>query len=476
MFSNFFFNARKLALAGIFLAMLPQTSSGAENSAVLTKVEDLLQQKDFYAAKTLLARELKNNKHDWQLWMALGQVFEANEEYGQAIKAFNRAAEFKTGIEGLSARILRLQELAALNPAKKTTEPQPANKALSMLQQAHQLEGQGKILEAGRLFVEAVELDRSLLARDTDLIDLGLAAFKNSPPDPENLFYLGAFYFYAGQYTAADAVFNNYIEKFHDSDKIELARKLLSECREIMAQAIAAQAEASAAANSENSKTKAAAVQGDTTGQTPEEPAPEETEEAPVFTEEFVYESSGTDELPALVNARQKALALLEEYARESDEDTKLGIIWSLGKLRMPVPEVMSAFAGFLESDNVDTIFAALEALEKINEPGAQVCLGHLYKLLGHNDVQVVYRTIKAFSRMPMGGEQVVPKFCRIFQNEQIQARRQAITNAVKAYGQESVTILDAMLKQAERVNKRPIAELLSSVTGDDVETLINNS
>ena len=476
MFRNLFFNAKRLAFAGIFLALLPQACPGAENSAILTKVESLLLQKDFYAAKLLLARELKTSKHDWQLWMALGQVFEANEEYDQAIKAFNHAAEFKTGIEGLAARILRLQELAAHNPGRKNAEPQPANQALSLLQQAHQLEEQGKILEAGRLFVEAVELDRGLLAKDTSLLDRGLAAFKNSTPDPENLFYLGAFYFYAGQYTAAEAVLDNYLEKFHDSDKIELARKLLSECREIMAQAIAAQAEASAAANAKDNKTDPSAVQGDTTGQTPKEPESAEPEATPVFNEEFVYESTGIDELPALVNARQKALALLEEYARESDEEIKLGIIWNLGKLRMPVPEVMSGFAGFLESDNVDTIYAALEALEKIDEPGAQACLGHLYKLLGHNDVRVVYRTIKAFSRMPMGGEQVIAKFCRIFQNEQIPARRQAITSAVKAYGQESVAVLDAMLKQAERVNKRPIAELLGAVTGEDVETLINNS
>ena len=46
----------------------------------------------------------------------------------------------------------------------------------------------------------------------------------------------------------------------------------------------------------------------------------------------------------------------------------------------------------------------------------------------------------------------------------------------VKAYGNDAVTVLDAMLKEAQRADKRPIAELLSAITGEDIESLINKS
>lgn len=465
-----------LALAGLFIFSASQTLPASENTAVLSKVQSLMQQKDYYAAKLLLAGELKANKNSWQLWMALGDVFEAANEYKQAVAAFKRASEIKTGIEGLAARITRLQELADKTPSRPEPELQPENKALQMLQQAHKLDEQGKTLEAGRLFVEAVELDRSLLARDTSLIDKALRAFKSTSTEPENLFYLGAFYFYAGQYSAAEATLNSFVGKYHESDKIALARKLLEECREIIAQVLAANAAAAekeaAAATERLQKAKAERMLATAT-QVVTAAAPETT---PEFTNEYEFQNQSSDEHPALVYARNKAAALLEEYSRETDEDRKLGIIWNLGKLRMPTPETMTGFAGFLESGNVDTIFAALEALEKINQPGAQACMAQLYKLLGNEDQRIVYRAIKTFSRMPMAADQIVPRIFRIYQGEKVQIRRQTIVNTVKAYGQESITILDTMLKQAEMANKRPIAELLSAVTGEDVETLINNS
>ncbi len=465
-----------LALAGIFLFCSQQVVAGSDSSTVLNKVQSLMQQKDYYAAKLLLAGELKTDKNSWQLWMALGDVFEADRQYRQAIAAFKRAAEIKTGIEGLAARITRLQEQAEQNPEAPEPELKAENKALQMLQQAQKLDEQGKTLEAGRLFVEAVELDRSLLARDTSLLDRALTACKKGPSEPENLFYLGAFYFYAGQYSSAEATLADFVDKYHDSEKIALARKLLAECREIIAQVMAANSAAAeneaAAATARLKKAKAARLQATATPAV----AAAGSEPTPEFSSEYEFHDQSSDEHPALVYARSKAEALLEEYSHESDEDRKLGIIWNLGKLRMPSPEVMSGFAGFLESGNVDTIFAALEALEKIDQPGAQACMAQLFQLLGAEDPRIVYRTIKTFSRLPMAAEQIVPRIFRIYQGEKVQIRRQAIVNTVKAYGQESILILDTMLKQAETVNKRPIAELLSAVTGEDVETLINNS
>ena len=55
-------------------------------------------------------------------------------------------------------------------------------------------------------------------------------------------------------------------------------------------------------------------------------------------------------------------------------------------------------------------------------------------------------------------------------------ARRMLIENTVKAYGNDAVTVLDAMLKEAQRADKRPIAELLSAITGEEIESLINKS
>ncbi|KAF1081975.1 MAG: hypothetical protein GQF41_1615 [Candidatus Rifleibacterium amylolyticum] len=91
----------------------------ADNSAVLTQVQELIKQKDYAAAKGLLAQSLKTDRNSYKLWLALGYVYEADNDYEQALKAFMRASELQTGIEGLATRINRLQELAKSNPKKK---------------------------------------------------------------------------------------------------------------------------------------------------------------------------------------------------------------------------------------------------------------------------------------------------------------------------------------------------------------------
>lgn len=483
MLNHFLSRIRKILPAALIAASVPIMLSGSEVAGTIIKVQELLKQKDYQTAKTLIAKSLKSNQDSWQLWMSLGYVFEASQEYDKALAAFMQASELKTGIDGLEAKITRLQELAK-NQAPKQPEPEtPVQQAASMMAQAHKLFEQGRTLEAGRLFVEAVEIDRSLLARDIDLIEKCLVSFKKNTAEPENQFYLGAFFFYAGQYTSSEAVLKEFVEKYHTSDKLVIAQRLLKESREIIAQAVAAnlaatRAEAEAKAARDNAVKASATASLET--KTAKKPRKDKQPEViPDFSQEQSQqnlEQNLNGEHPALVYARKKALALLEEYEHETDEEKKAGLIWNIGLLRLPIPEVMNSFNGFLASDNVDTIFATLEALEKIDQPGATMCLQQLYKLLGNDDFRVVYRAIKAFGRLPMSADRVVPRIFKIYAEEKMPARRMLIENTVKAYGTDAVTVLDAMLKEAHRADKRPIAELLSAITGEEIESLINKS
>lgn len=454
-------------LAVLILVLLTSSAGFAlDERTIIKKVQGLLKDRDYAAAKELLQRQIKINRTSYKLWMTLGYVFEADNDFRQALAAFEQAAQMKIGIEGIEAKINRMREMTKIQPAGDDLTD-----AEKLMYKARVLDSQNKNLEACQTFVDAVELDRSILSRDFGFIEKGLKYFQKNSGLPEQKFYLGAFYFFSGQYSLAEGILNDYISENAEGAKVPLAKKYIEESKDIVAQLILASAPVQPdVASAGVTATGSAVAIIDQKVELPLETPTWEPQETPSS------DPAGDTEPIEVTYARQKAIQLLNDYDSEDDEEKKLGMIWQIGLLRLPFPEVMTSFATFLGTDNVDTIFATIEALEKINLPGAQTCSRHLYNLLDHKNEIISFRAIKAFSRLPMDADKIVPRLFRIYQQQRISIRKQAVVNALKAYNQESIAILNSMIKAAEGVNKRPIAEVLSILTGKDTEAIINES
>ncbi len=80
MLNQFLSRIRKILPAALIAVSFPIIASGSEVSGTIIKVQELLKQKDYQTAKTIIAKSLKSNQDSWQLWMSLGYVFEANQE------------------------------------------------------------------------------------------------------------------------------------------------------------------------------------------------------------------------------------------------------------------------------------------------------------------------------------------------------------------------------------------------------------
>lgn len=468
--------ARRLLSAMVFSALISCPIFASDHSSVLNQVQELIKQKDYSAAKGLLANRLKVDRNSYKLWLALGYVYEADSDYIQALKAFMRASELQTGIDGLATRINRLQEMAKSQPQKVSKEnSDDAGKARDLMVDARYKHSFKEYLEAYKLFVKAVELDRSILAHDYGFINNGLKYFSENANQPEHQFYLGAYNFYAGLYQKAEDMLNDYSREYPKGTCIEIARNMLQECKDIATQAAAAEAAVIAASKTEeaNVQQKQKAASSATTDDQPYTVAIDE----PQFGEiQQTYEVSPDGEPFEIAEARAKVNMLLQNFDRESDDEKKFQILWRIGVIRQPFPEVMSKFSSLLAKDSIETIYATLEALEKINLPGAEACAPQLYQLLGHKDVRVVFRAIQSFVKMPVQAEKVVPRLFNIYQNERHDIRKNLIIRAFKAYKTDALAILDAMIKDAPGPNKRPIAEVISKLTGESVEDIVRNS
>lgn len=456
----------------------------ADNSAVLTQVQELIKQKDYAAAKGLLAQSLKTDRNSYKLWLALGYVYEADNDYEQALKAFMRASELQTGIEGLATRINRLQELAKSNPKKKieSNDADAQSRARNLLINARYKHSFKDYLEAYQLFIQAVELDRSILSRDYGFINNGLKYFNENANQPEIQFYLGAYNFYAGLYPKADEMLSDYLRDFPEGRHSETARNLLKECRDIVAQTRAAEAAEAAALAAAEAEKAAADKPTPGNGTDPTNAATDSGKPyvvaiaEPEFEPVQIYEADPSGDPLDIVEARAKVSKLISEYDRETDEEKKHSILWRIGVIQQPFPEVMAKFSSLMANGSIETVYATLEALDKIGLPGAEACVADLYRLLDHNDIRISYRAVQSFGRMPMQAEKIVPKLFNLYQTEKYAIRKNLLVRTFKAYGENGIAVLDAMIKAAAGPDKRPIAEVISILTGQNVEEIISNS
>jgi tetratricopeptide (TPR) repeat protein len=222
---------RKTVISAFLLLMSASVSGYAETqdvSGILKTTSTLIREKKYEDAQKLILDGLKKQKDSHKLWLALGYVFEADGQYEKALKAFNAARDLKTGIEGLSERITRLENLLKSTPVSGKTDA----KALSLLNQARYQTELKNTHRGLTLFADAVLIDRSILGMESRLVELGLAYYKDPATrltDEERFYFHGMFAFFAGNYDEAETELKKFVSGFPKSDNSKIANGKLEE-------------------------------------------------------------------------------------------------------------------------------------------------------------------------------------------------------------------------------------------------------
>ncbi len=468
-------NFRKYCILACLLTLIFSCISTASSNVAdtLNQVKEHLEQKDFASARTLLIDALKTNKEEYRLWLGLGYVYEEEQDYPKALQAFTFASELKTNIPGLSERISRIQELIKINwkeISRDSNEKSNENANHSLLEKARCLLAFGKELEGYKTFYEAVESDRSILANDFGLVEKGLNFFnKNSGQDPEFEFFIGAYQYFSGQYDKASSQLKKYISKNEESPRSQDAKKLLDETMEIIRMANAKQ-------DAVETEKKPDKMPASATIDVSKQPSNSEPIKEYASIEETPSTEPVSGESFSITLARERALKLLSDYDQEPDSRKKLEIIWRVGMIRLPDPEIMAKMAEFLGDSDIQTVVATLEALTKIGINGARICGSHVLKLLDSDEFIIKWSTIRTLEVLPLLPGKAIPRLFRIYQKEDRPARQGMILTTINSYGEPGRNVLRQMLQDATGPNKRPIAQILSILTGESVENLIRDS
>lgn len=213
----------------------------ASVSETLKETSSLMQSKEYKKAQQLILTELRANRKDFRLWLGLGYVFEAEGNYEKALKAFYNARNLKTGLTSLSERISRLEAMLEAGKNQQHGEASEKSKAQLLLEKAKYLASRDKQEEAYLTFLEALTIDRKMLAEDQGLVKNGVEYFtqqSTKTANPENIYYLGSYLFYAGDYSVARSKLNSYLNSVKNSPNVELAKEKILEMEQLEAQLI----------------------------------------------------------------------------------------------------------------------------------------------------------------------------------------------------------------------------------------------
>lgn len=204
----------------IFLCVTCLVNANVDQiNQTLNKVKALLQKKDFNEALNLLNSHLQKAPNAYQLWIALGYVYESKGEYKKALEAFKKAQSIKVGLTDILAKINHLEKIIKdkeLNAQKSIKENhfQILDENLEKLyKKVLQEKKNGNFENAFTLFLECLDKDSIFLLDPHQIIPMALSYYSNlaKKENLDALYMLACYKFYYGEIDDAIKVINLYL-------------------------------------------------------------------------------------------------------------------------------------------------------------------------------------------------------------------------------------------------------------------------
>lgn len=184
----------------------------------------------------------------------------------------------------------------------------------------------------------------------------------------------------------------------------------------------------------------------------------------------FIMPDSGFVEFFAGEVARKT----IAELSQARDTERQCRLIWELGNSRLQNAEVMSALIGQLESTEIEVLNMTMEAVGKIGAPSAAAAIDNLIGLIEHEDPLIKFLAIETLGKIKEQPEKIIPILIKDYAEENDQYLKRHIYYWVNKFGKSGLQVLYHELDGTDRVDRKPVAELISRITGEKVQNLID--
>lgn len=458
------------ALLLIILSTLPVFSAQLDDKATnaLSLALEMFKADEYLPAVDLLKEAEKNLGGNFNYWLYLGLGYQRTGQTEQAIDAYERAGAINPDAGNLPSRIraLKLETKRLKYVAVKLNTDK--EKSAYLMAKARQFRKKYLLDQAFRYFLQALMYDKELLKHDEGFITAGEVFYNLKKTEHAELF-LGILQFFQGDRDNAEKNITVFLESSPPGAEF-LQRRAQEYLQKI--QLLKAQAQMASAAEAKASAIK---IVTQKVNKPPHASANQDVEAIEAELElvanaRFSEPDSGFVEFFATEVAKKQ----IAELNRTEEPDKKCRIIWELGNSNLQNPEVMAALNDNLLDEDIGVVSSTLEAIGKIGAPAAVAVIDSLLNLMDHEELTIKFMAIETLGKIKEQPQKVVPVLLRDYIAEKDIYLKRHVYYWVNKFGKPGVNVLYRELEEADRVDRAPIAELISRITGEKVQALID--
>ncbi len=463
-----------LLLTALFIASSSFAQSEVTKESLFASALEMFKFDEYIPAADKL-EEASDLKQDFNYWLYLGLAFQRTGQTSRAIVAYENALAISPAATNLKSRIRSLKIETQRLDYKPVVLDTPQKKSEYLFRQAKDLRQNKEYDKAFRSFLQALGYSRRLLAEDDGFLTQGEVFYGLKRVDYSELFQ-GIFQFYQGNFAASDRNISFFLQSHASAPEFLKRRaedylKLLNATKAQIANAFQGEEKPATANLVKTPQVKTDKVRVANFDK-------KRDSDVTALEADIIAESSKrvvmTDSGFAQHFGRELASRYLLEIADETDSEKVIRRIWEIGNIGIHDSEVMQKLTAYLQSEDVSIVLTTLEAISKIGMPSAEISLESVFALLEHEELTVKFVAIENLGKMRANPQKVIPRLAKEYAREKDQYLKRHLYYWVNKFGKPGVKVLYEILEDAARVDRRPVAELISRITGEKVNELIN--
>ena len=485
----------RITLFAVALLIACATAALAENATPATGqlqlVLDMFRYDQYLPALDLLEASEDTHRDDFNYWLYRGLGYQRSAQTRKALAAYEKAAKLNTAAGNLQNRIKALQIEIEQKNFRDSSLDTPAQKAAWLFAEAEKLQNRKKEEQAFRYYLQAVDYDPALIKNDNGFISRGNTWYQLKLNDKiaHASLFLGIFKYLQNETTAAAADLQKFMQSSPRPPALErMATIYLKRLEENSGQKTVAKPELVSNPNNDAAASTPSAVLTDPlivevvseagkAGKT-DKPARMSREEMQQLAEieGNISENRPTEEGKDFVVRFATAMAdkMIDQLAETEDIPARCRLIWELGETRLQNSEIMKALAGELAHEDPRVLRTACEAIAKIGMPTAIKAVTPLLAILETDDKAIQFNVIELLGKLKAMPEKVIPALARTYSREDDIYLKRNIFFWVNKFGKPGVEVLYRVLDNTARVDRKPVAELISRITGEKIQELLD--
>ncbi len=439
---------------------------------------DMFRYDQYLPAIDLLEQNADTNQTNFNYWLYRGLGYQRTEQTKKSLQAYERASALNPSAANLQNRIRALHLEIEQKGFKEVSLDTPVQKAEWLMHQAEKMRTARKEDLSLKYFLQAVDYNSELIDKNKDFISRGEIYYRLKSADKAQyaeLFH-GIFKYLQNDLPAAEIDLQTFKKTTSRPPALEkLAEKYLALIEENRPQ------ETASTADNTPVSTSPADSASPQPAKTRIEIEPETTDVVAIpdqveFIESSISDSRNVadDESFVVRYAAETAKSMLESLANTEDVQPRCRLIWELGETGLQNPEIMQALAGELANEDPKVVRTACEAIAKIGMPAARAAVAPLLEIIKSDDKAMQFNAIELLGKLKAMPERVIPALVSCYAREDDIYLKRNIYFWVSKYGNPGAQVLYKLLENTARGDRRPVAELISRITGEKIQELID--